>query len=73
VAESDKQDLGHFVRDLMTRLEKTNDAVIRRLDAQTDQLRELTRQTRDHTEEMRAQREGFLALIDEMRGAEGGA
>jgi hypothetical protein len=50
----------------------------RRLDVQTTQLRLLQEETRENTlaaremrEELKAQRDGFLALIDEIRGPQG--
>lgn len=67
------EELRQFTRDLLTRFERRTDAMIRRLDAQTDQLRALTSETREHTEWMKAQRQGFLALIDEIRGGPAGA
>ena len=73
---SEAADLREFIRDMNTRSEKRNDAMIRRLDAGTAQLRELTvdiRESREDLRDMRAQiranTEAVLRVLDELRGS----
>jgi hypothetical protein len=76
----ESEDLRQFIRDMITRFERRTDAMVRRLDEGTAQLRLLQAETRENTlaardmrEEMKAQRDGFLVLIDEIRGQQGSA
>ena len=78
MGESD--DLRQFIRDMVTRFERRTEAMVRRLDEGTAELRLLQAETRENTfaardmrEELKAQRAGFMALIDEIRGQQGSA
>lgn len=65
----DADDLRQFIRDINTRSDKRNDAVIRRLDAQAAAMREQAAAMRDMRAEIRANTQGLLRVLDELRGS----
>lgn len=74
------EEFNQFNRDLLNRFDRSWKSIDRRIEAQIVELRLLQAETRENTlaardmrEEMRAQRAGFLALIDEIRGQQGSA
>ena len=66
-------DLRQFMHELLMRFERRTQAMERRLDAQTDALRVNTRTMDDMRAEIRAQTEGLLHVLDELRGGPGPA
>ena len=74
------EEFNQFNRDLLNRFDRSWKAIDRRIEDQIVELRLLQAETRENTlaardmrEEMKAQRAGFLALIDEIRGQQGSA
>ena len=56
------------MRELLTRFERRTVAMERRLDAQTDVLRTLTREIEDARGEIPAQTQAILRVLDELGG-----
>jgi hypothetical protein len=66
VAEAD--DLRQFMRDMNTRADRRTDAIVRRLDDQAAAMREQAAETRDMRAQIRANTQGLLRVLDELRG-----
>jgi uncharacterized coiled-coil DUF342 family protein len=73
---TEADDLRQFIREINTRSEKRNDAIVRRLDAQTEAMREQAAamreqaaETREMRAEIRANTQGLLRVLDELRGS----
>ncbi|HEX8646495.1 MAG TPA: hypothetical protein VF715_06315 [Thermoleophilaceae bacterium] len=66
MAEAD--DLRQFMRDMNTRADRRTDAIVRRLDDQAAAMREQAAETRDMRAQIRANTEGLLRVLDELRG-----
>jgi hypothetical protein len=74
------EELAQLNRELLNRFDRSWKTIDRRIEKQIVQLELLQAETRENTlaardmrEEMKAQRTGFLALIDEIRGQQGSA
>ena len=65
---SEAENLRQFIRDMNTRADKRTDAVVRQLDAQTAELREGRAALRDMRAQIRANTDGLLQVLDELRG-----
>ncbi len=63
-----EDDLRQFMHELLTRFERRTQAMERRLDAQTDQLRQQTAQMGDMRDAIRANTRAVLHVLDELRG-----
>ena len=61
-------DLRRFMHELLVRFEKRTDAMVRRLDAGTEQLRANTAAIDGMRGEIRAQTQAILHVLDELRG-----
>ena len=66
MAEAD--DLRQFMRDMNTRADRRTDAIVRRLDDQAAAMREQAAETRDMRAQIRANTQGLLRVLDELRG-----
>ena len=62
-------DLRQFMHELLTRFERSTQAMERRLDMGTEALRENTRAIHDMRGEIRAQTQAILHVLDELRGS----
>lgn len=74
---SEADDLRQFIRDLNTRAERRTDVMVRALETLAVEVR-AQRQTMAETmadmlDELKAQRSALFLILDEIRGAQGGA
>ncbi len=58
-----------FVQELLRRHEKATDAMIAGLNASTEEMKALTRQTNAHTRQMEEDHREFIAELRAQRGA----
>ena len=74
---SEADDLRQFIRDLNTRAERRTDVMVRTLEALTSEVtaqrQTMTEAMADMLDELRAQRSALFLILDEIRGAQGGA
>jgi CII-binding regulator of phage lambda lysogenization HflD len=73
MAEPTGDDFRGFLRDLLTRFDRSMTAIDRRLDAQTKAMYAIQGEIRDMREAIQANTRGLLRVLDELGGSPGSA